>query len=220
LPQALSFAALFGIVSLAAPALSRAQVLSETLPETPFSASLHAPDYGMPDAGLLLAQAQPALEAAPVTAPGAVGDTSGAPAKAIAPASATGSARTRDRGYGTPEELERKRDRFAGMQKTGFGLMMGGIAAGGGGLILMITSLSSLETRRDSYGNTHTSEPGAGFFIGYISFAAAFPTLLATGITLNRIGNHKRQTYERLLEEAGHTRLDIGPDSFRFSYSF
>jgi hypothetical protein len=217
LPQALSFAALLGIFSLAVPAFSRAQAL----PETPFSASWQAPGSGMPEAEILLAQAQPATgitpAAAPATPPGASGDSSGAQVKAAPPAMA---APSRDRGYGTPEELQAKRDRFANMQKTGFGLMMGGIAAGGGGLILMITSISSLERSRDSYGNTHTDEPGPGFWIGYFSFAGAFPSLLATGITLNRIGSHKRQVYDRLLDEASHTRLDIGPESFRFTYSF
>lgn len=215
MPQAISFAALFGIVSLAAPSPSRAQAL----PETPFSAALSAPASGLPEAELLLAQAQAATEAAPALAPapGKAGDSSAAPAGTMAPARP---APARDRGYGTPDELERKRDHFAGMQKTGFGLMMGGIAAGGGGLILMITSLSSLETKHDAYGDTYTDEPGPGFFIGYFSFVIGFPAMLATGITLNRIGNHKRQTYERLLDEAGHTRLDIGPDSFRLTYSF
>jgi hypothetical protein len=217
LPQALSYAALLGIISFAVPALPRAQAL----PGTPFSASLSAPYAGMPEAEILLAQAQPATgitpDAAPATTPGANGDSSGAPAQAPAPAMA---APSRDRGYGTPEELEQRRDRFANMQKTGFGLMMGGIAAGGGGLILMITSISSIESSRDSYGNTHTNGAGPGFWIGYFSFVGAFPALLATGITLNRIGSHKRQAYERLLDKASHTRLDLGPDSFRFTYSF
>jgi hypothetical protein len=181
---------------------------AQSVTETPFAKALYAPDPGTPMAELVLAQAAPAaVDGSATSADSAVAPKMARPSRA-------------NYGEYSREELERKRNRFESMQKTGFGLTMGGIAAGAGGLILMINGLANLETHRDSYGDTVTEEPGAGFWIGYISLVGAFPPLLTTGIILNRIGAHKRQTYERLLETASHMRMDVGPDSFRLSFSF
>lgn len=117
------------------------------------------------------------------------------------------------------EDVTERRDHYKSMQSTGFGLIMAGVGTGVGGLILMITSLSDMKTTTDQYGYQTTEEPGAGFFIGYLSLALACPTFLTTGIIINRVGNHKRARYQRMIDE-GETRLDVGPNSMRLTYSF
>ncbi len=120
-------------------------------------------------------------------------------------------------------DLEARRDRFAKMQSNGFGLMMGGVGAGVGGLVLMMVGISELESSQhtDAYGN-QTGEPEGilPFFVGYISLLAVCPTLLTTGIILNRVGNHRREAYERMIQDGGSTRLDIGPNGIKLSYTF
>lgn len=121
-------------------------------------------------------------------------------------------------------DYEERRDKFRRMQENGYHLILGGIGAGVGGLALMVYGINQLERRQsmDRYGNDTSGDEGViPFFVGYISLVAVFPTLLTTGIILNRVGNHRRERYESLLEEAGsHTQLYIGVNSLRLTYSF
>lgn len=178
---------------------------------------------------MLLAQATPA----PVK-PAAAGDSATAaqtnPAATTAPAASATPAspeprtapRTRRR-YGqelTQEEWAARRDAGARLQSTGFGLMMGGIGAGVGGLVLIVSALNNMETHRDAYGYEETSDPPAYIELGLISLVYVFPPLLTTGIILNRVGNHRRARAEQMLDETGGARLEIAPNGFRVAYTF
>lgn len=164
-------------------------------------------------ADLLLAQAAPAA----LDAGEGRGDSAALP---VPRATDAGAPRRHRAANASADELEEKREHFRRMQSTGFGLMMGGIGAGAGGLILMISAIASSEKHTDAYGNTTYDDPPASFFIGYLSLVAVCPSLLTPGIILNRIGNHKRAQYDRMIEESGGAHLDIGPNSLRLTYSF
>lgn len=114
-----------------------------------------------------------------------------------------------------------RRERFDRMQHTGFNLMMGGVACGAGGVVLMIYANSLAKegrNRSDSGYQEGVPDGMVPFFVGYISVLVGFPALLTTGIILNRIGNHKRIQAEEMLDSGA--RLDFGPNSFKVSYSF
>ncbi|HKP94142.1 MAG TPA: hypothetical protein VJ385_00155 [Fibrobacteria bacterium] len=117
-----------------------------------------------------------------------------------------------------------RRDHFQKMQNTGFGLMMGGIGCGAGGILLMVTGIIQMnrDNRSDEYGNRKSSDKGLGtFLIGYVALGAGAPALITTGIILNRVGNHKRRRFQdRLDGEGGRLGLGIGPNSLRLSYGF
>lgn len=126
------------------------------------------------------------------------------------------------------EFLESKRDHFARMQRNGFGLLMGGIGAAAGGLTLMIIGINQNIAANEDYNSTdpygyeESSDEGMGLvMVGYISLLAS-PALITTGIILNRIGNGRRRSYERMLDDkaANHLRLDVGLNSLRLSYTF
>ena len=210
----------------AASALIAFALGSAAAEETPVPASF-LPPLAVSD--MLLAQATPA----PVK-PAVAGDTAtaaqtnpaatAAPAASVAPASPEPrtAPRTRRR-YGqelTQEEWAARRDAGARLQSTGFGLMMGGIGAGVGGLVLIVTALNNLETHRDAYGYETTSEPPSYFGLGVVSLVYVFPPLLTTGIILNRVGNHRRVRAEQMLDETGGARLEIAPNGFRVAYTF
>jgi hypothetical protein len=163
---------------------------------------------------MLLAQATP-----PATV---LGDTAAVPAAATATPAPVAAPRSR-RIYGselTQEEWAARRDAGARLQSTGFGLMMGGIGAGVGGMVLIVTALNNLETHTDQYGYKDNGEPPAYFTFGIISLVYIFPPLLTTGIILNRIGNHRRVRSEQMLEGTGGAHLEIGPNALRVSYTF
>ena len=191
--------------ALLALALGSATAEETPLPES-FLPSMAASD-------LLLAQAVPTASE-PATVPG---DSTAIPV-VTAPNSAPRTRRSRGSEL-TREEWVTRRDGGRKMQSTGFGLMMGGIGAGVGGVVLMVSALNNMETRTDAYGYERDELPGY-FTLGFVGLAYLFPPLLTTGIILNRIGNHKRVRAEQMLEETGGARLQVGPNSLRLSYSF
>ncbi|MDB5049638.1 MAG: hypothetical protein JWO30_2709 [Fibrobacteres bacterium] len=133
--------------------------------------------------------------------------------------SATGHARpAEDMGY-----LVERRDRFQRMQNNGFGLLMGGIGAGVGGVLLMVTGANQMDrnNRVDQYGNETRSGNGeTALVIGYLAAVLVAPPLITTGIILNRVGNHKRERFQQDIDAGGRVDLGIGPNSVRLSYSF
>jgi hypothetical protein len=169
---------------------------------------------------LLLAQAAPAgSQTAPAASQPASVPVDTAAAAVAAPKPAPRYRRGRGSDL-THDELVARRDAGARLQSTGFGLMMGGVGAGVGGLILIIAAANNMETHRDAYGYETTREPPSYITLGVISLVYIFPPLLTTGIIINRIGNHRRVSSERMLDETGGAHLQIGPNSLRLSYSF
>ena len=114
---------------------------------------------------------------------------------------------------------------FERMQSTGFGLLMGGIGCGAGGLLLMITGINEMDRNNhyDPYtGEQTNSDKGVGtFIVGYIALVVGCPALVTTGIILNRVGNHKKlRAQDEIEESGGHVDMNIGLNSMRLSYSF
>ncbi len=121
-------------------------------------------------------------------------------------------------------EMTERRDHFRRMQSTGFGLLMGGIACGAGGILLMTTGLNQANSQHyDQYGNaTGTSDKGfATFMVGYIALVVATPALITTGIILNRVGNSRRRRYQADLDDWDKkVGVQIGLNSLRLTYNF
>lgn len=166
----------------------------------------------------LLAAAAPAAETAAAIPAQEAAQPSEQPARQAETARAP---RPRGYDYGNIDWAAR-RERFAGMQETGFNLMMGGVGAGAGGVALMIYGVNRMNAERDSdpYGRNQGSDGLLPFFVGYISTLVAFPALLTTGIIINRIGNHKRAHAEEMLGGGARLRFDLEPDALKLSYSF
>jgi hypothetical protein len=121
------------------------------------------------------------------------------------------------------EYFVNRRDHFRRMQNTGFGLLMGGIGCGAGGILLMVTGINQMDRNHgyDQYGNATRSDKGLGtFIVGYVALLVGTPALVTTGIILNRVGNHKKNRMQQDIDAWQKLGWNVGFNSMRLSYSF